>query len=74
MAKGAYGTTDGDWDATWDCVGSPMLNSQRFQYQITVDQKKRSFIITARRYPAGDGKGPYADAVRWCSVSCSGSS
>jgi hypothetical protein len=51
-----------------------MLNSQRFQYQITVDQKKRSFIITARRYPAGDGKGPYADAVRWCSVSCSGSS
>ena len=56
MAKGPYGVKEGDWDATWDCVGSPMLNSQRFQYQITVDQKKRSFTITARGYPAGDGK------------------
>ncbi len=56
MAKGPYGVKDGDWDATWDCVGSPMLNSQRFQYQITVDQKKRSFTITARGYPAADGK------------------
>ncbi len=56
VAKGPYGVKEGDWDASWDCVGSPMLGSQRFQYQITVDQKKRSFTVTARGYPAGDGK------------------
>lgn len=56
MAKGDYGTKEGDWDSTWDCVGSPMLNAQRFQYQIAVDQKKRSFTITARGYPEIGGK------------------
>lgn len=56
MAKGDYGVKEGDWDKTWDCVGAPMLNAQRFQYQITVDQKKRSFTITARGYPEIGGK------------------
>jgi len=56
LAKGPYGVKDGDWDTTWECVGAPLLNAHRFQYQIVVDQKRRSFTITARGYPAGDGK------------------
>lgn len=56
LRGGVYGTKAGDFDDTWECVGKPLVNAQRFQYEIKVDQKKRVFTIFARGYPAGDGK------------------
>lgn len=58
LEKGPYAVKASDWsDRAWKCAfGPPALTKMWFQYEMKVDAKAKTYEVTARGFPGGDGK------------------
>ncbi len=48
--------TPDSFDVTWECAGKPDIAKTHWQYEVVVDEKKKTFTVFARGYPWADEK------------------
>lgn len=58
VERGPYVSTAADWSTpAWSCLGLELTGqAQRFQYEVSVDQAAKTFVIIARGVPGEQGR------------------